>query len=213
MRNISKLDRVLMEVDNVMRTLFIPEQRCSQRVYPAASLNDASMTQREKKHVAGLMRVNHAGEVCAQALYQGQALTAQLTNIRDQMAHAAAEEIDHLAWCEQRLRELDSHPSILNPCWYLGSFMIGLIAGSAGDRWSLGFVAETERQVTAHLANHVQRLPRQDKKTRVVLESMHEDEAQHAKLAEQSGAASLPYLVKKIMSCISNVMTKSSYYV
>lgn len=143
------------------------------------------------------MRVNHAGEVCAQALYRGQALTAKLVEVRAQMAEAAAEEIDHLAWCEERLRELDSRPTVLNPFWYLGSLMLGMAAGLAGDRWSLGFVAETERQVSQHLQKHLQKLPAQDNKTKLILERMHEDEAYHADMAMAAGAAELPDFIKK----------------
>ena len=158
------------------------------------------------------MRVNHSGEVCAQALYQGQALTAQLSQVKEQMTQAAAEEIEHLAWCEKRLAELDSKPSLLNPIWYGGSLLLGALAGLAGDKISLGFVAETERQVTAHLQSHLRRIPAEDSKTKVILEQMQVDEEHHAETAVQAGAVELPYLVKKVMSAVSKLMTKSSYY-
>jgi ubiquinone biosynthesis monooxygenase Coq7 len=158
------------------------------------------------------MRVNHAGEVCAQALYQGQALTAQLTHIKKQMMDAALEETDHLAWCEARLYELDSQPSRLTVFWYSGSIVLGALAGWAGDKISLGFVAETERQVSAHLQNHLQSLPVDDKKTRLILKQMKEDEEHHAQTAIEAGAIELPSVVKQLMSLVSKVMTKSSYY-
>ena len=159
------------------------------------------------------MRVNHAGEVCAQALYQGQALTAQLTHIKQQMTEAAIEETDHLAWCEQRLQELDSKPSQLNFIWYSGSLLLGALAGLAGDKISLGFVAETEHQVSAHLQAHLKKLPQEDKKTKLILEQMQKDEEHHAHTALEAGGIELPYLVKELMALVSKIMTKSSYYV
>jgi ubiquinone biosynthesis monooxygenase Coq7 len=159
------------------------------------------------------MRVNHAGEVCAQALYQGQALTAELTHIKEQMNQSAAEEIDHLAWCEERLDELGAKTSLLNPIWYGGSLLLGALAGLAGDKISLGFVAETERQVTSHLKKHLEHLPAEDKKTIAILERMQADEEHHANLAIQAGASTLPLVVTKMMSAISKLMTKSSYYI
>lgn len=216
MRVLTRLDRCIIEIDKALRTIIPPQQRHSQRdlfttspetidISPPLSLVD-------KKHVAGLMRVNHAGEVCAQALYQGQALTAELQHIRSQLEQAAHEETEHLAWCEQRLRELHSHPSLLNPIWYFGSLVIGIAAGLAGDKWSLGFVAETERQVSAHLQSHIAKLPPQDKRTRIILEQMHSDETAHAHLAERSGAAQLPYVIQKLMQFTAKLMTKTSYY-
>lgn len=171
------------------------------------------MTLEEKKHVTGLMRVNHAGEVCAQALYQGQALTAHLQHVKMQMSEAAAEEVDHLAWCEQRLTELESQPSCLNFLWYSGSLIIGMLAGLAGDRWSLGFVAETEKQVAAHLEQHLQNLPKQDQKSRVILSQMQKDEAHHADVARHAGAAELPGLIQQLMQLTAKVMKQSSYYI
>ena len=174
---------------------------------------EPSLTLKEKKHVAGLMRVNHAGEVCAQALYQGQAITAQLTTVRAQMTIAATEELEHLAWCEQRLTELGSRPSVLNPLWYSGSFLLGAVAGLLGDRFSLGFVAETERQVTHHLEQHQRHIPPQDKKTMAILSQMQDDEQHHAETALAAGGIELPFLIKQLMHSTSKLLTKSSYYI
>ncbi len=196
MRHLSVFENLITGVDTALRTLIPPAQRISKRSTPGAELAVPPLTLKEQRHVAGLMRVNHSGEVCAQALYQGQALTAQLGDVKTQMAKAAAEEIDHLAWCEERLHELNSQPSLLNPLWYLSSFMIGSLAGLAGDRWSLGFVAETELQVSAHLQKHLQKLPAQDTKSKAILAQMHEDEMHHADVAKEAGAAELPFVIK-----------------
>jgi len=152
-RQLAPVDKWIAAFDVALRSLCVPKNRQTQRCSPAHGISEPELSAEEKRHVAGLMRVNHAGEVCAQALYQGQALTAQLATVKDQMTAAALEEVDHLAWCEERLHDLHYAPGLLNPIWYSGSFMIGLLAGCLGDRWSLGFVAETERQVTAHLKN------------------------------------------------------------
>lgn len=208
----SILDSIINEVDNALRTLLPPIQRASTRTSPAQLLDDTALTTQQRKHIAGLMRVNHSGEVCAQALYQGQALTARLTHVKEQMAQAAAEEVDHLAWCEERLRQLDSHPSILNPLWYGGSILLGALAGFAGDKISLGFVAETERQVTSHLQAHLQKIPNHDLKTRAILELMQQDEEHHAEEALAAGAIELPQVVKRLMAVISKLMTQSSYH-
>lgn len=213
MRKITILDTLISEVDNALRTLLPPKKRMSVRCSPALHLRDTSLSSQEKKHTAGLMRVNHTGEVCAQALYQGQALTAQLTHIKKQMHDAAAEEIDHLAWCEERLDELGSKPSILNPIWYSGSLMLGALAGLAGDKVSLGFVAETERQVSVHLQHHLQKITTKDKKSQAILKKMQEDEEQHAAEAIKAGAIELPYVIKQLMRVVSKLMTKSSYYI
>ena len=213
MRQLTIIDKLLCHVDMAMRTLLPPKQRGSTRISPAHAVITPSLNADEKRHVAGLMRVNHAGEVCAQALYQGQALTAQLSTVKEQMIEAAAEEIDHLAWCEQRLCELNSQPSRLNVFWYSGSLMLGALAGLAGDRWSLGFVAETEHQVAAHLQRHLQDIPVQDMKTRAILTQMHEDEAHHAEVAHAAGAAELPVFVKGLMGVISKCLTHSSYHI
>lgn len=213
MRTTSFLDTLIIEFDTALRTLMPPQKRVAMRSSPAQNFSDSQLTNTEKKHVAGLMRVNHSGEVCAQALYQGQALTAKLTHIKEQMSEAAAEEIDHLAWCEERLSELDSKPSLLNPIWYGGSILIGALAGLAGDKISLGFVAETERQVTTHLKYHLQSIPTADKKTNAILKQMQEDEEHHALVAVEAGAIELPYLIKQIMGIVSKTMTNSSYYI
>lgn len=213
MRTTSFLDGLITEIDSALRTLLPPQKRVPARQSPSVSIEDTKLSLGEKQHIAGLMRVNHSGEVCAQALYQGQALTAKLTHIKEQMTQAAAEEVDHLAWCEERLSELNSHPSKLNLLWYAGSIVLGAIAGFAGDKISLGFVAETERQVTSHLQKHIKEIPAEDKKTRVILEQMQTDEEHHAAMAMEAGAVELPYPVKQLMNMVSKLMTKSSYYI
>jgi len=212
MRNLRPFDRLLTEIDAAVRTVFAPEARECSRINPAETRPDTALSASEKKHVAGLMRVNHAGEVCAQALYRGQALTAKLDEVRDQMREAADEEIDHLAWCETRLQELNSHPSVFNAFWYAGSWCLGAFAGLIGDQWSLGFVAETERQVTAHLERHLANLPSSDKRSEAILSQMKIDEIAHAELAVNAGAANLPFLIQRLMYIVSNVLTKSSYH-
>lgn len=207
------LEQLVCEIDSALRTLLPPAQRVSSRRSPGERFDEVALSAQERQAVAGLMRVNHAGEVCAQALYQGQALTAELTRVKTQMDEAATEEIDHLAWCEQRLLELGSQPSLLNPLWYLGSFLLGSLAGLAGDRFSLGFVAETEVQVSVHLQKHLQKLPAQDQKTKAILEQMQEDEAHHAEVAKAFGAKELPSFIKKIMQRLSKLMTYSSYHI
>jgi ubiquinone biosynthesis monooxygenase Coq7 len=159
---------------------------------------------------ASLMRVNHVGEVCAQALYQGQALTSRSIDVKDKMNEAAEEEIDHLNWCYQRIEQLDSHTSYLNPIWYLGSFALGIGAGLAGDKWSLGFLAETERQVVEHLESHLERLPAEDTISRAIVSQMAEDEAKHAEMAVENGAAELPEFIKQAMKKTAGLMTKLS---
>lgn len=212
MRQLNRLDKLLCELDTALRTIIVPQHRDSKRISPGQSISECALNSQEKRHIAGLMRVNHAGEVCAQALYQGQALTAQLTTVRAQMTEAAAEEVDHLAWCEQRLHELDSQPSLFNPLWYGGSLILGALAGLTGDQWSLGFVAETERQVTAHIQKHLQVLPSQDMKTKAILAKMKEDESHHAETAVAAGAAELPVFIKSLMQGVSKLLTRASYY-
>lgn len=209
----SLLDKLIIQADIVIQTLLPPQNRPQTRHTPGAEQPTVTLSAKEKKHVAGLMRVNHSGEVAAQALYQGQALTAKLPDVRDKMDQAAIEEVDHLAWCEERLNDLKASPSIINPIWYGLSFTIGATAGLIGDEWSLGFVAETERQVTAHLHEHLKQLPEHDKKTRAILEQMAIDEAQHASHALDAGANELPFFIKVLMQYMSKVMTQSSYYV
>jgi 3-demethoxyubiquinol 3-hydroxylase len=213
MRRTHFIDQMIGELDNALRTIIPPKKRSVARHSPAEGMADNALDQQQKKHSAALMRVNHAGEVCAQALYQGQALTAQLTHIKQQMTEAALEETDHLGWCEQRLYELDSKPSILNLAWYSGSFVLGALAGLAGDKISLGFVAETERQVGAHLQHHLHIIPKEDKKTEAILKKMQEDEEHHAYSALAAGAVELPDVIKQVMRMVSMLMTKSSYYV
>lgn len=208
----SPIELLIREADVALRTLFPEGARPGSRPMPGAELSEAAMKDEARRHAGGLMRVNHSGEVCAQALYQGQALTAKLPEVREEMQHAAAEETEHLAWCEARLKELDSKPSLLNPLWYAASFGIGALAGLAGDDWSLGFVAETEHQVSAHLQGHLESLPSEDAKTRAIIQQMDIDEREHAKMAERAGARDLPAPVKTLMGLVSKVMTRTSYY-
>jgi ubiquinone biosynthesis monooxygenase Coq7 len=201
-----------MHMDKAVRTIF-GAPPITERSNPAQAQPEAELSADQQRLIAGLMRVNHAGEVSAQALYQGQALTAKLGEVRSKMERAAMEENDHLAWCEQRLTELDSHASVFNPLWYAGSFAIGAAAGLAGDKWSLGFVVETEKQVVRHLEEHLDRLPPQDHKSRAILEQMREDEAHHATTALQAGSAELPKPVKRLMRLTSKLMTTTAYYI
>ncbi|MBL0950471.1 MAG: 2-polyprenyl-3-methyl-6-methoxy-1,4-benzoquinone monooxygenase [Pseudomonas sp.] len=209
-RQYSPVDRLLLQADAALRTL-LPFSGASGRPSPAIVQSDSELSSEESRHVAGLMRINHTGEVCAQALYQGQALTAKLPEVRGAMEHAADEEIDHLAWCEQRIRELGSHPSVLNPLFYGLSFGVGAVAGLVSDRVSLGFVAATEDQVCKHLDEHLEQLPEHDAKSRAILEQMRVDEQQHANSALAAGGVRFPAPVKFGMTLLSKVMTKSTY--
>jgi 3-demethoxyubiquinol 3-hydroxylase len=209
MRHYHWSDHLIGHVDQALRSL-VPGSTQAHRPSPAQDQLSALNVQ-EARHVAGLMRVNHSGEVCAQALYHGQALTARLPRVRQEMQQAAAEEQDHLAWCELRLRELDSHPSLLNPVWYGLSFGLGAIAGLAGDDYSLGFVAETEKQVSNHLQDHLSRLPTQDERSRVVLQQMNTDELHHREQALAAGGRELPQSVQQVMGLVSKIMTRASY--
>ena len=209
-RHYSPIDRLLLQADTAMRTL-LPFSGQPYRPSPAIVKPENPLGEQATRHVAGLMRINHTGEVCAQALYQGQALTAKLPQVREAMEHAAEEEIDHLAWCEQRIRQLGSHPSVLNPLFYGLSFGVGAVAGLIGDRVSLGFVAATEDQVVKHLDEHLEQIPAGDAKTRAILEQMREDEEQHATSALDAGGLRFPAPVKLGMSLLSKVMTKSTY--
>lgn len=211
MRRYSLFDRLIGEADKVLRTL-AHDAVSATRPSPAEHLPEAGLSTEEQRQISGLMRINHTGEVCAQALYHGQALTARLPTVRQEMEQAAQEEVDHLAWCQQRLNELGAAPSVLNPMFYAASFSIGALAGMAGDKWSLGFVAETERQVCDHLQGHLTRLPLNDLRTRAVLAQMHEDEAAHRDMALKAGAATLPEPVQKAMQAMSTVMTGTTYY-
>ena len=212
-RRYNLLDELIISFDRGLATLFNSSNVRANRDYPAGKIEENPLTGTEKRHSAGLMRVNHAGEVSAQALYQGQGLTARDAAIRRSMQQSALEEVDHLAWCEQRLRELDSHISMLNPIWYTGSFAIGAFAGLCGDKWSLGFITETEHQVVRHLQRHLDTLSVRDGKSRAILEQMQVDEGHHATVALEAGAAELPGPVKKLMRLISRVMTGTSYWV
>lgn len=203
------IDALIIEADKVLRTLFASQT--SIRPHPDQGLPEANLSEAERRHVAGLMRVNHSGEVCAQALYQGQALTSRDPAVRDALREAAHEEIEHLAWTEQRLRELGSHTSWLNPLWYAGSLTMGVLAGKLGDRWNLGFLAETEKQVTAHLESHLARLPESDIKSAAIIGQMAIDETSHAHTAEALGAAQLPPVAKQLMQQTAKVMTALSY--
>ena len=204
------IDNLIGSFDQALRTLS-PGAVSASRSNPSGSADEHELSQNEQKHSAGLMRINHTGEVCAQALYQGQALTAKLPEVKEQMEEAAAEECDHLSWCEDRLLELNNRPSIFNPLWYAMSFGIGATAGLIGDKWSLGFVAETEHQVCEHLKEHLQKLPEQDAKSKAILEKMLVDEGQHATMAEQAGAADLPQTLKQSMTALSHVMKSTTY--
>lgn len=199
----SRLDQFIIALDSGLRTVFASPHAA--RAYPA-SAPEAALSESERAQAAALMRVNHVGEVCAQALYSGQALTTKNEAVRDELRQAAAEETDHLAWCEQRLNELGGRKSLLNPLWYGGAFTMGLVAGALGDKWNLGFLAETERQVEAHLDGHLQQLPEADARSRAVVEQMKTDEAQHAQTAVSHGAASLPTPVQYAMRFAADVM-------
>lgn len=203
-------DLLITQFDQALRTL-LPGSGSASRPSPAARLREAELDAPARRHAAGLMRVNHTGEVCAQALYQGQSLSARSDELRASMEEAAREESDHLVWCEARLRELDSRPSLLNPLWYGLSFGLGAAAGLAGDRWSLGFVAETEDQVCEHLVEHKARLPAQDARSAAVLDQMIEDESRHAHNAREAGGRRLPFPVRLAMKGMAKVMKASSY--
>jgi ubiquinone biosynthesis monooxygenase Coq7 len=206
------VDRLIGEADTVLRTLSNRGNQAA-RPSPAAGHSETELNEGQRKHVAGLMRVNHTGEVCAQALYQGQALTARLPTVREEMDHAAEEEVDHLVWCEERLRQLDSRPSLFNPAWYGLSFAIGAVAGAVGDKVSLGFVAATEERVCNHLKDHLKQLPEDDRKSRLILQQMLEDEERHGENALEAGGTAFPRPVKDAMTVVSGVMTKTSYWV
>ncbi len=211
MRQFTGVDKLIHSFDQALRSL-VPGATAAHRKNPA-NIEETQLAVSEARHVAGLMRVNHSGEVCAQALYHGQALTAKLPNVRREMEQAAIEEQDHLAWCEDRLKELDSHTSLLNPVWYGLSFGMGALAGIAGDKYSLGFVAETERQVSLHLEDHIRQLPEQDDRSRKILVQMNEDELHHRDTALNAGGVDLPTPVRIAMTGISKLMTKTSYYI
>jgi len=209
-RRFSPLDNFIMNIDQGVRTVF-GKPDITERPNPADAVSENTMSDAEKKRAIGLMRVNHSGEVAAQALYQGQALTARNTETKEQMKRSAQEEFDHLDWCEKRVKDLGGHTSYLNPLWYAGSLTIGAMAGAIGDKWSLGFVVETEKQVGKHIEDHLSKLPESDDKSRAVLEQMDIDEAEHAIKAQNAGAAELPPPVKVLMKLTAKAMTNTAY--
>jgi 3-demethoxyubiquinol 3-hydroxylase len=210
-RRLSPLDRLIAAADQVARTLLAPS--VSNRPYPAEGLPETIQSEEDRRHVAGLMRVNHAGEIAAQALYQGQALVAGAEATRQSLLEAGREETDHLAWCEQRVKELGGRTSLLTPLWYGGSFAIGALAGLASDRTSLGFVAETERQVVDHLSAHLQELPIGDQRSKSIIQKMSDDEARHGHNAVTAGGVALPRLTRALMKMTAKVMTRTAYWI
>lgn len=205
------LDKIIIEFDKGLRTLF--SQAHSVRAHPDAGMAEGALSESEKNNAAALMRVNHCGEICAQALYQGQALTARDPQVQRKLGEAAQEETEHLAWTAQRVHELGGHVSVLNPLWYSSSLAIGAVAGLLGDKWNLGFLAETERQVGAHLQSHLHALPQNDARSRAVVQQMYIDETQHAEMAAGLGAAELPPPVKLAMQLSGKLMTRTAYWV
>jgi 3-demethoxyubiquinol 3-hydroxylase len=204
-------DKLITTFDKGLRTLFAA--RAAARLRPDAHLNEPVLEDASKRQAAALMRINHVGEICAQALYSGQALTSRNPQIVKALQHAAEEETDHLAWCEARINELGGRKSLLNPFWYAGSFTLGALAGALGDKWNLGFLAETEQQVSTHLQNHLNQLDETDIKTRTIIHHMQQEEAAHADEANQLGASELPTPIKRAMSFASKIMTRTAYYV
>lgn len=204
-------DALILEFDRALRTVFAPAYTA--RSIPGGELPEPDLSALERRQVVGLMRVNHCGEICAQALYQGQALTSRDPAVRDALRGAAVEETEHLAWTERRIGELGGRKSFLNPLWYVSSLSLGLVAGALGDKWNLGFLAETERQVEAHLDGHLLSLPEQDAKSRAIVDQMRLDEIQHAETAVHYGAAALPAPVKAAMKWAAKVMTSTAYHV
>lgn len=211
-RQFTPLDRLIGSIDYALRTVSSSPTRAA-RPNPAADIEDTSLTADEKAHAAGLMRVNHAGEIAAQGLYQGHAAVARDPSIEEQMKDAADEELDHLAWCEQRLTELESGPSILRPFWYGGAFVMGAASGVLGDKWSLGFIEETERQVSEHLTGHLDRLPENDLRSRAIVTQMRDEEEEHGANASKAGAAPLPAPVRGLMRAVAKLMTRTAYRV
>jgi len=210
-RNLTPVDRLLAKVDNLLRAAAGSSIHTA-RENPARHIDDKPMSATEKSHAAALMRINHAGEVAAQGLYQGHAAITHNPSIKSHMQCAADEERDHLAWCEQRLKELDSRPSHLNPVWYGGAFAIGAASGILGDRWSLGFIEETERQVVQHLTEHLDRLPANDEKSRAIIHKMRDEEALHGANAKDAGASDLPVPVRRFMRLTAKIMTGTAYW-
>lgn len=205
------IDKIITTFDTGLRTVLADAN--ASRVRPDAEIKEAPLNETQKQQAAALMRINHVGEVCAQALYSGQAFTSRNPQIINALKHAADEETDHLAWCESRIHELGGRKSLLNPLWYTGSFALGAVAGAIGDQWNLGFLAETEQQVSAHLASHLDKLSSDDVKTRQIIEQMYADETAHALEAKQLGATDLPEPIKAGMKLASKIMTKTAYYI
>lgn len=210
MRTGSIFDQLFIEIEHGLRTCFVKPPTGS-RPYPARDIDSNDIEETESQHIAGLMRVNNAGEVAAQGLYRGQAATARQPHVQQNLLEAAAEENEHLNWCQTRLQELGARRSLLDPAWYLGSFAIGFSAGMIGDKWSLGFVEETEKQVTEHLQKHLDQLPQQDTRSQSILNQMQQDEMRHAVNARDAGAADLPGAIKKAMTLVSRIMTSAAY--
>ena len=211
-RQYSKLDNIIMQIDAVLRDSSKSSEH-STREYPGDLYPHSDLNEQEKRHVSGLMRINHAGEISAQALYKAQAMTAIDDELKDTMKQSAYEESSHLKWCERRLDELGGRTSYLSPIWYFGSFGIGVVAGCFGDKLNLGFIAETEHQVVKHLDSHLEQLPKNDERSRAILAQMRKDELHHATSAEISGAKNLPKEVRLIMTLVSKIMTKTAYYI
>jgi ubiquinone biosynthesis monooxygenase Coq7 len=211
-RHYSFFDQCCLGLDQVLRALTDNTQTTG-APYPAEGIEETNLTDDERQHSAALMRINHAGEICAQALYHGQAVTARTSELKEVLRQAAIEEGDHLAWCRQRIDELGSHTSYLKPLWYGGSFGLGMLAGMVGDKWSLGFVAETERQVIKHLEGHLKKLPGQDLRSHHILWQMEAEEAKHRDEAILAGAAELPNTIKKVMAMTAMLMVKTAYWV
>ena len=211
-RQLSSLDHLISAAQTAVTTIASTPVGTG-RIDPAQELESGTLSEADKRESARLMRVNHVGEVCAQALYEGQALTAHEGRVRDTMMQAAAEEQDHLIWCENRLKELGGRASLLNPFWYFGAFGMGALAGWMGDRWSLGFLKETENQVETHLDNHLDRLPNEDHRSRAVVQQMKDDEREHAQAAKRAGAAELPWPVPNVMRKVARVMTGTARWI
>lgn len=211
-RDFQLADRLVGRADNLLRTVFAPRAGGT-RPSPSRGIAKARLSDDERKRAARLMRVNQSGEVAAQGLYQGHGFAARDASLREKMNHAANEERDHLNWCTERLEELNARPSVLNGAWYAGAFALGALSGIAGDRWGLGFIAETERQVAAHLSGHLEKLPRADARSREIVKTMRDEEAAHGREAASGGAAELPGPVKRLMGHAAKIMTKTAYWI
>ena len=205
------IDKIIIEMDKIIKTLTV--KAVSQRRHPDAELEESELSESDKTHSLSLMRINHCGEICAQGLYQGQALTSRSKDNRQAFEQAAFEETEHLAWTEQRIQELGGKVSVLNPLFYLASLSMGVVAGVVGDKWNLGFLEETEHQVEKHLEEHLHLLPKGDQKSLAIVQQMKQDEHKHAEMAHNFGAAELPQVIKKMMQLSSGVMTKTTYYI